>query len=570
MIIGAIIPLIILILIILLIRKVVSRDGGASAPQSFSIRRLFQYGLLFGLVIVVSTGLSGLIGRALDFRILLTEDKTSLARNLSFVMVGIPLLWLVARWSSRNFKEDSRERLSFGWNAYLYTSSVTALIISLYALHDLYSWIFGEDSYRGNSIAQLIVWGGVWFSHWHYFGGRNLETNLVTGSVIGLGMTAVGAIGVIGNSIVEILGSEPKRLLVSGTNSITNGAITLLIGFPLFYLYWVRNGARRTQELLKYTYLFLIGITGGFILTIVSLSIVTYKTLVWIIGNPIANSTSEHFSSSAMAIGGALVGVAVWSYHRSFILGIDSDNLDQGKEIRRIYQYIISGIALISSSVGLLMIFIAVMEALAPAALFQSQGGQNTLLLAVTLLVIGVPIWWKFWSTIEFEASQLQENRASLTRRTFLLMLFGVSSVASVISILTFSFLVLDDILNSQFGDQTLREVRYPLGILLANGAIAGYHWNIYRGERSLLRKSLRKVSIILVGPSAPEFITGLKHSFDGSITNYVVDTPESGMWNIDEAISAIDNYDGERVLLMQEGRKLKVIPLTSHERPLS
>ncbi|MEY3089016.1 MAG: hypothetical protein RLZZ208_284, partial [Actinomycetota bacterium] len=98
--------------------KLFSR-AGKRGSSAFSIRRFFHYSLLFFSVVIAGVGLSGLLGRTLDFGRVIAESRTDLARNLSFTLVGIPLTYLFGRWSNRNLKDDPSERKSLAWHAYL-------------------------------------------------------------------------------------------------------------------------------------------------------------------------------------------------------------------------------------------------------------------------------------------------------------------------------------------------------------------------------------------------------------------------------------------------------------------
>ena len=127
MIFGLLVPLFFLVILIVVARKLFVRDGHG-APSTFSIRRLFQYALLFGLLSVSASGIAGLIGRLFDSGQVIAESRTDLARDITFVLVGAPLYLLVGRWTKRTLAEDPLERRSVAWNAYLTIVSLTALI----------------------------------------------------------------------------------------------------------------------------------------------------------------------------------------------------------------------------------------------------------------------------------------------------------------------------------------------------------------------------------------------------------------------------------------------------------
>ena len=58
MIFGLLVPILSLVILIVIARKLFARDSHG-APSTFSIRRLFQYALLFGLLVVSASGVAG-------------------------------------------------------------------------------------------------------------------------------------------------------------------------------------------------------------------------------------------------------------------------------------------------------------------------------------------------------------------------------------------------------------------------------------------------------------------------------------------------------------------------------
>lgn len=538
--------------------KLFSR-AGKRGSSSFSIRRLFHYSLLFFSVVIAGVGVSGLLGRTLDFGRVIAENRTDLARNLSFAIVGAPLTYLFARWSIRNLKEDASERSSFAWHAYLTIASVTALAIALFGLHDTLSWVIGNDPYRGSALSQSLVWTVIWVIHLrlsNYVGDANRPQFLI-GSGIGLSILAVGLGGLIGNSLEQLINMNQEVLSIERTNPVVNSSITLLMGLPVWLIYWYRGALTFTRDFLWHAYVFLAGIAASFITFVVGLSVALYDVLVWFFGDTGKDSAAQHFFSSASALGAAASGLAIWSYHRSLLAE------DRARtELRRIYEYIVAGVSLIAASLGILTIIVAAIESITPSDISSGNEGANSLILAVTLLLVGAPIWWFFWNRIEREVLKSNEDLASPTRRIFLLMLFGVSGVAAVISLISGIFLLFDDVLNSGLGMNTLRDTRFVIGILITNAAISGYHWAIYRSEKEVAVDIFQKGrNITLVGPADEHIVQLLKEQVGGHIQLWI--SPDSGTpWNLHELVDLIDNTEGKELLVINQEKKLKVLPV--------
>ena len=123
--IGAVLVLGIIVAAVVLVgRRISGKQGPGGPPDIHMVRRFFQYLLLFGLLVVTASGLSGLLGRALEPGALVSGDQSELALSVAFTVVGLPLYAALALWSRRRLAEDPREASSLGWTFY---STVAAL-----------------------------------------------------------------------------------------------------------------------------------------------------------------------------------------------------------------------------------------------------------------------------------------------------------------------------------------------------------------------------------------------------------------------------------------------------------
>lgn len=576
MILGLLIPILFLVILVVVARKLFTRDS-SGAPSTFSIRRLFQYALLFGLLTVAVSGIGGLIGRLFDSGQVIAESRTDLARDITFAIIGVPLYLAVGRWTKKTLAEDPTERHSVAWNAYLSIVSITALITSMTAAYGILLWALGNDTFRGQELARLLVWGLVWIVHWQLIQATSREdesrVHYIFGSLIGLGVLSVG----VGNLVASVarlaISTDDKSILLERTDPSIEALILIIVGLPVWYQYWLRISQNLKRELIWYSYVMLAGVAGGFITLIASSSVVLYDVLVWFFGETESNLAAQHFGKTSSAIGSAIAGFGVWWYHARVVERAEESELiersetESGRgEIRRVYEYIISGVSLIAAAAGLMMILVAVLESVTPGEVVSTTSSTNTLLVAGTLIFVGAPVWWFFWQRIERHVAVDGQEQSSPTRRIFLLMLFGVASVAAVVSVLTGVFIFLDDVLNNQLGNATLREIRFPVSILIANAAIGWYHWSIYRHERSIsIRKPKREKFIVLVGPNNPALARTLQDQFGGTVQMWDSLTGEAGDGKVDwepaKVIELINSIQSDEVLIINEKKKLKAIP---------
>lgn len=600
MIFGILIPLLFLAVLVVVARKLFSRDSHG-APSTFSVRRLFQYALLFGLLVISASGVSGLIGRLFDSGQVIAASRTDLARDITFAIIGIPLYFAMSRWTRRTLNEDPSERHSVAWNAYLSIVSISALITAMTAAFRVLNWALGEEPFRGADLSQFLIWGLVWVAHWQLIetGSREEEAraHYISGSLVGLGTLAFGIGGLIASTARTLIESDEKSLLVDSGNRTIQAISLIIISLPVWYQYWLKKSLSMKRELFWYSYTLLIGVAGGFLTLVISGSVMIYDLLVWYVGDPQETLAARHFDSSAGALGSAIVGLATWWYHANVVnspvnaaansqastqVAETSAATKSRDEVRRVYEYIISGISLIAAAAGLMMIFVAIIESVTPGEVVSTTSSTNTLMVAITLLIVGAPIWYFFWSRIESHLVADGEEISSPTRRIFLLMLFGVASVAAVISVLTAVFLFLDDLLNNELGQETLRQMRFAIAILVSNAAIGWYHWNIYRDERKVnVRKARKDKFVVLVGPRDESLARAIQLQFGGHVQMWQSEDQEqpgavqkssepaksiqngvSG-WDRQKVIDLIESTRSDEVMVIKEKRGIKAIPFS-------
>jgi hypothetical protein len=561
---GLLVPIALIVLVVWGVRRIRSGDV-RGALQGHSIRRFFQYLILYGLVVISSLGLSGLLGRILERSTLVLADKTDLARNLSFVVVGIPLYIGLAFWTRRRFAEDSSEARSFGWGAYVTITSVTSLAVGMFALHDTILWATRVNDFRAQALARLIVWGSIWAMHWWI----DLRATPVTGwrihhelgSLIGLGTVVVGLDQMVSGAVHKLWNFGDQVIFFSHGDVIMRGAVTLLVGAPVWFLYWIRNYSKAAKDPLWLGYVLLVGVGGGLVMSIVSASTLFYSSLVWLLGNPGTSSASEYFRNVPDSSAAFLVGLIVWWYHHAVL---EEDRKSTRTEVQRIYEYLMAGIGLLAAAGGMAMVLVALVEAFTSSALIAGSGAKNALLAATTLLIIGTPVWWIFWQRVQRAiAKSPSEEHVSPTRRVYLFILFGFGGIAAVITLLVGVFFIFDDIFKGNFGLETIRRIRFALSILITTGAISGYHWSVYRDERELTGASLRGPRyVLMVGPDGPELKRAVSQLTGGRVQLWERKDDLNAVWKSEEVLDAVGSSTEEALIVIADSAGLRAIPI--------
>src|SRR5699024_3289594 len=189
-------------------------------------------------------------------------------------------------------------------------------------------------------------------------------------------------------------------------------------------------------------------------------------------------------------IAAVVTGLTLWGYHRSFLAPDPAGD----HAVRDVYGHVVAGIGLGAAGAGAGILVVAALEALTPAP--GSEGtSRNTLLAALTLLLIGAPLWW------------LHRRRArrpggdSRARRVYLIVILGICGVTALISLLVAAFDLLHDAVGTGLTLGSVRTAKNPLGALPAALAAAGLHTPALRSDlgRAAPQPPVRRRSITLV-----------------------------------------------------------------------
>ncbi|MBI3429989.1 MAG: hypothetical protein HY050_08055 [Actinobacteria bacterium] len=563
MIFGALFPIALLILVIVVIRRFAGRNGNGTVSGN-SVRRFFQYVLLFGLLVVAGIGLSGLLGRLLRGATLVVSDQTALARNFSFVVVGVPLLFVLSIWTRRKFLAEPSEANSFGWGFYITLSSITALAVAMFALHDILIWTVGSEKYNGESLARFLVWGAIWGVHWRVdirvTPAQWARYHHLLGSLIGLGTVVAGLSDLLSEVIARIFHLGGAALFLRGGDSILLSAVSLVVGIPVWLHYWIRTYAKSKRDSLWLGYVLLAGVGGGLVIAVSFASAVLYQILVWFIGDPTSTEAAFHFQNVSTYSGAALVGVISWWYHHAILEEVRATTRT---EAQRIYEYLMAGIGLVAATGGIGMLLTAMLEAITSSAVIVG-GATNALLAAGTLLVVGGPVWWIFWSRIQTAThNSPSTEHTSATRRIYLFILFGVGGLTGVVALLDGVFYLFDDIFKGNFSADTVHRARYSISVLLTAFAVAGYHWMIYQSEREFVQATQKGPNfILLIGKKDPELIRAISQYTGARVQAWERLDDVSEFGSLDAVLKTLDGVEEENVILLAEASGLRAIPI--------
>lgn len=454
-----------------------------------TVRRLILFLLLFALVLIAASGLSGLLGRLFSSGTSLAEgDVGGLARSLAFALVGgtlAAILW----WAVWRRLREGGERAALSWGLYVAGVYAVALITFATALLGLASSLIGGVAPQWYSEAATgLVWALVWVWHrWMWLhparGPRHLaRVPIVVGSVFGLLIGTGGAATALGNLL------EAGLQGFTGTQSVGNpwwipvlqSLVWAAGGAALWWWHWIRGRGRFLTTGLANVALAVVGVLGGCILAL-SGAIALVHVLLRLAFDR-SGPVPQLLDPLGPAVAAAAIGSMVWRYHAA-LAG------HRPGAMREASRLLAAGAALVAAASG---IGVVVNASLGLAETALAGTGLRTLLLGgLSALSVGGPVWWQMWDPLHPRHHQRIHERSlepseHRGQRIYLVVVFGISAVVALIALLVIGYLAFEHLLDASGRGSLLGRVRAPLGLLTATGLVAAYHYGVWRRERAV------------------------------------------------------------------------------------
>ena len=508
---SSLIPIAIIAGIIAAIVALVRRRREEEAePGIGTLRRLFFYGLSLaglipagiGVVLLLSAVLNTLFGPQV-----IAGGETALPLGLALTLVGTPVWLIFWRITQRSVQRFPVETRAASRKIYIYFilagSAITVSIASISFLR----WVLGTSEFSGPPLSLVAVYSGVWAFHWllERREGQASDLTVSIRRVYGYGLSLFGlvvlALG-IGYFLRNTLGAAYESLLGAPEllvgeplglwNEVTRTSLAMaLVGGGMWWWHWFRVVRADFDSALRRIYLYLFAVLGGALTVVISLSVLFYHILQWFFGSPEITSPLVHFDVLPRVIATATVGAGLWTYHWAVVRQEVASAQRQLVGARRVYGYLVSAIGLVTLGVGLVNVFAVVLGLLSsPGVQIVRDNGwwRNPLVLAITLLVVGVPVWGLYWRDMQRIAVQGGAvERGALSRRVFIFLIFGVSIVLTLINLSIVLFELFDAAIGGTFSADLLWEIRWSTGILLMAGAVSVYYWLVLREDREVM-----------------------------------------------------------------------------------
>jgi hypothetical protein len=540
-----------------------SRHEPAAAPAggAMSIRRLFQYALLAVALLVAASGVSGVLGRVISDAA--ARRGSELAGPLALTVVGVPTFGFLARWVWRQLRSDLDERKSVGWGLYLNAVLIGSLITAVSLAFAIAGEFIDGDGYDGTIVAPFVVAAAVWASHWWAF--RFIpptvleDGHVLVGSAIGLGSMAAGA-GVVISSAIDRIFDQARGIDVGRflNDDLWMAIVAVGIGAVVWSWHWLLNGLEAERTTLWHAFVILVGVLGGLLATVIGGATALFLTLQWFFGDPNA-SAAAHFQDASPALAAAVIGLASWFYHRA-VLGFNTTRVRT--DIDRIYDYLVSGVALVTVAGALTTLIVALFEVFGASDVISDNGSDiDIVLAAITMLIVGAPLWAVAWRRAQAALSANREEEAtSPARRVYLFGLFGVGGAVAFGALIRLVFVLFEAMLGERSGGALAGDLSIPVGLLITTGAIAAYHWSVYRAERTVAEPEVwRNVTLVWAGNGDAREIEKRAHVRLSVMKRLDV---TGAMPGTDDIVAAIDDAEGERLLVVAGPEGVSVVPI--------
>lgn len=499
----SILPLIVIASAIAGIVAIARRDEDEADPGIGTVRRLVLYGLAFGAAMVAPTGVGLLLGglfEALTGDLVIAQSDTELAFGLSFTLVGSAAWGILWRIASATLARHPVEQRSLARHVYFGAVRGVALVAMMVGGASLLRFAFGLDDFSGNAAGFLLSAGGVWLFH-QRLQAREVSASAGTRSIgrlylfgaafVGLAVLAGGLQSLLAALFDGVYDAATARTLATGGGLLSNaarGALALaLVGTVAWVGHWWR-GRTDYESTIWRVYTHLGGLLSGITIAIVGASIALHLVLQWFLGVPRSTTAAAHFEALPDAIAGLIVGVLLWGYHRAIVAEHTRAVDAPASETERVYRYLAAAAGLTTMVVGLTRVLATALDlasATEPALAGTPGWWQNQLILGVTLLAVGVPLWLRYWSHVESHTlAGGDAERGAVSRRIFLYAVFGISGLAVLISLSTALFELFQAVLEGSLSGRTLHDARWSLAVVFSVSGVAFYYWQVLRADQ--------------------------------------------------------------------------------------
>ncbi len=420
------------------------------------LRDILKYAALFLSLFFLSFGLAGLLTEAIDPNQIAYTNKEDIARWLSFVVVGIPVVAILYWWIKRDFAKEPNASSEPAWQLYLLASTSFSFLTWFLFLTGSLNVLAGAD-YNPKGIAGGVIAFAIWLVHIRLI---NRYQSLMSNIHRFIGWFA-GATGLViaSTNVLEWL-IEKATNQPTGERLIQESVIAASLSLPTLLFYWQSFDSRASLiEIRGYRYL------GGQVIPALFATIAatfTVNTLItWVSGG------DANWDETASTTAAAIVLFVTISFFRRLLKGFERD------ELTRVYQYLISAMAMVGIAISIGAVI---------AGLLDRADRNDAINFGASLIVTTFPTWWLHWRKCQFAmAIDFEVEHHAPIRRIYLYALVGIPTLVALGSSVWVVFAFFKALL---IGGLDQVQLSTPLGILISTGLVALFHLRVLQKER--------------------------------------------------------------------------------------
>lgn len=448
---------------------------------------------------------------------------SNIAVQLSILLVGVPIYLVHWLWTQRGAGRDVEERAAFLRRLYLDGMLLAFLAPAVNSARLMLDGLLGRLFVIVPAVSRpydpaaavlpgliaLAVLVPMWLYHYRVRRSDDVAIGKPDGSVVldqiytylfcagGLSLTIYGSGGLLMTLIEAIGATAVAQQPFSGSQTVGYLA-SILVGLPLWLIFWrqaqrlfMGEDAREQASVVRKIYLYLVVFVAS-LAAITTAAVILADLLQSLFGVP------SEAGSLAQVLAIIVVSAVVWVYHARVLNGDAAVAAVSGQAatVRRIYQYLMSGVGLAAVLIGtggMLSVLIRALDQAALAPDLRTQLAGFTASLAA-----GLPVWLLNWRSIETLASAPtpagQEERDAFVRRLYLYLFMFVATM----TLLGGTIFVVSQLVEIVLGARTVRGLLADVGQALAYALLAAavllYHRAILQREQQQTQAALARM----------------------------------------------------------------------------
>ncbi len=472
-----------------------------------AFRRLYQYTVILISLLTLNWSTILLLRALLNAQVSLSP--TALAGGIAFILVSAPVFtghWL---WAQREVREDAEARASTLRLLFFFVA-LTALLLPV--MHNALAWLGrtlhqtlapsaaggypGQGDTLTDNLTAIVInlaWVAYLAPRTRQLSGEHLPVvrrlYRYFWSLYGLGFLVGGVVMLLRDLI-----AGPGAL--GGTATVTNGIALALTGAVVWGSTWrvVQQQAATPEERnarLRAVVLYILTLSG-LIGLMASLGTLLNHLLRALLGDPY--TAADWLDALRNPVAWGIPTTALWLYFRRVLLA-DLAHIPESTRrhgLQRLYRYAIAFIGLVPSFLGVFGLLTFLVDAVGGRSLRPSP---DELAVALSLTLVGLPLWWFAWQSLTREAAASGEAgehaRRSRVRKGYLYLAVFIGTVGAMFGAGALVFHMLEAMLGAtraHLGLQLLHDVKN----LLMFGLLLGYHGVALRRDARAHAESLR------------------------------------------------------------------------------